>query len=125
MFKKKTDINHYGPRLMPNNWQQLDPPYFSLPTTINTLFVTRSLADLQSFDVLEQNLINKHFAAAIRPIRILERTVVSNLLSYSETTHGEFSDHAKPKEANKSDREVQFEDKNSLQKDTLLGNVFF
>jgi hypothetical protein len=36
MFKKKTDIIHHGPRLMPlpNNCQQLDPPYSSLPTSL-------------------------------------------------------------------------------------------
>jgi hypothetical protein len=33
MFKKKMDIDRQGPRLMPNNCQSLDPPYFSLPTT--------------------------------------------------------------------------------------------
>ncbi len=35
MFKKK-DIDRNGPRLMPNNCQILDPPYFSLPTTFNS-----------------------------------------------------------------------------------------
>jgi hypothetical protein len=32
-FKMKMDINHHGPRLMPNNCKNLNPPYFSLPTT--------------------------------------------------------------------------------------------
>jgi hypothetical protein len=27
------DIDRHSPRLMPNNCQHLDPPYFSLPTT--------------------------------------------------------------------------------------------
>jgi hypothetical protein len=31
-FKMKIDIDCHGPRLMPNNCQHLDPPYFSLPT---------------------------------------------------------------------------------------------
>ncbi len=35
MFKKK-DIVRHGPRLMLNNCQILDPPYFSLPTTFNS-----------------------------------------------------------------------------------------
>jgi hypothetical protein len=34
-FKMKMDIDRHGPRLMPNNYQHLDPPYFSLPTTFN------------------------------------------------------------------------------------------
>jgi hypothetical protein len=33
MFKIKMDIDRHGPRLMLNNCQHLDPPYFSLPTT--------------------------------------------------------------------------------------------
>jgi hypothetical protein len=37
MFKMKIDIDHHGPRLMPNNCQQLDPPYVSLPTTFNEM----------------------------------------------------------------------------------------
>jgi hypothetical protein len=39
-FKMKIDIYRYGPRLMPNNCQHLDPPYFSLPTTFNMSFFT-------------------------------------------------------------------------------------
>jgi hypothetical protein len=35
MFKMKMDINCHGPRLMSNNCQHLDPPYFSLPTIFN------------------------------------------------------------------------------------------
>jgi hypothetical protein len=38
MFKMKMDINRHGPRLMPNNCQNLDPPYFLLPTTFNESF---------------------------------------------------------------------------------------
>jgi hypothetical protein len=33
VFKIKRDNDRHGPRLMPNNCQYLDPPYFSLPTT--------------------------------------------------------------------------------------------
>jgi hypothetical protein len=33
MFVMKMDINRHRPRLMRNNCQHLDPPYFSLPTT--------------------------------------------------------------------------------------------
>jgi hypothetical protein len=33
MFKTQMDIDHHGPRLIPNNSKNLDPPYFSLPTT--------------------------------------------------------------------------------------------
>jgi hypothetical protein len=33
MSKVKTDIDRHSPRLMPDNCQQLDPSYFSLPTT--------------------------------------------------------------------------------------------
>ncbi len=38
MFKKIIDIDGNGPRLMPNNGQILDPPYFSLPTTFKEDF---------------------------------------------------------------------------------------
>ncbi len=34
MFKMKMDINRHGPRLMPNNCKNLNPPYFLLPTTV-------------------------------------------------------------------------------------------
>jgi hypothetical protein len=37
MFKMKMDIDCHGPRLMLNNCQHLDPPYFSLPTTFKWL----------------------------------------------------------------------------------------
>ncbi len=37
MFKMKMDIDRHGPRLMPNNCKHLNPPYFSLPTTLNAL----------------------------------------------------------------------------------------
>ncbi len=30
MFKNKMDIDRHGPRRMPNNYQHLDPLYFSL-----------------------------------------------------------------------------------------------
>jgi hypothetical protein len=33
----KMDIDRHGPRLMPNNCKNLNPPYFSLPSTFNTL----------------------------------------------------------------------------------------
>ncbi len=33
MFKPKMDIDRHGPRLMPNNCKNLNPPYFSLPFT--------------------------------------------------------------------------------------------
>ncbi len=32
-FKMKMDIDRHGPRLMPNNCKNLNPPYFSLPST--------------------------------------------------------------------------------------------
>jgi hypothetical protein len=32
-FKMKMDIDRHGPRLMPNNCTNLNPPYFSLPST--------------------------------------------------------------------------------------------
>ncbi len=31
----KMDIDHHGPRLMPNNCKNLNPHYFSLPSTLN------------------------------------------------------------------------------------------
>jgi hypothetical protein len=40
MFKMKMDIDRQGPRLMPNNWQHLDPPYFSIPSTFKRLLHT-------------------------------------------------------------------------------------
>jgi hypothetical protein len=33
MLKNKMDIDRHGPRLMPKNCKNLNPPYFSLPTT--------------------------------------------------------------------------------------------
>jgi hypothetical protein len=32
-FKMKMDIDRHSPRLMPNNCKNLNPPYFSLPST--------------------------------------------------------------------------------------------
>ncbi len=39
MFKMKMDIDHHSPRLMPNNCKNLNPSYFSLPTTFKGLSV--------------------------------------------------------------------------------------
>jgi hypothetical protein len=36
-FKMKMDIDRHGPRLMPNNCKNLNPPYFSLPITFNSV----------------------------------------------------------------------------------------
>jgi hypothetical protein len=33
----KMDIDRHGPRLMPNNCKNLNPPYFSLPSTFKML----------------------------------------------------------------------------------------
>jgi hypothetical protein len=33
MFEMKMDIDRLGPRLMPNNCKNLNPHYFSLPST--------------------------------------------------------------------------------------------
>jgi hypothetical protein len=33
MFKMKIDIDRHGPRPMPNNCKNFNPPNFSLPTT--------------------------------------------------------------------------------------------
>jgi hypothetical protein len=35
MFKIKMDIDRHGPRRMPDNCKNLNPPYFSLPSTFN------------------------------------------------------------------------------------------
>jgi hypothetical protein len=37
-FKMKMDIYRHGPRLMPNNCKNLNPPFFSLPTTFKVKF---------------------------------------------------------------------------------------
>ncbi len=37
MFKPKMDIDRHGPRLMPNNCKNLNPPNFSLPSTFNPI----------------------------------------------------------------------------------------
>jgi hypothetical protein len=34
MFKIKMDIDRHGPRRMPDNCKNLNPPYFSLPSTV-------------------------------------------------------------------------------------------
>jgi hypothetical protein len=36
-FKMKMDIDRHGPRLMPNICKNLNPPFFSLPTTFKLL----------------------------------------------------------------------------------------
>jgi hypothetical protein len=38
MFKMKIDIDRHGPRPMPNNCKNFNPPNFSLPTTFNSFF---------------------------------------------------------------------------------------
>jgi hypothetical protein len=46
------DIDRHGPRLMPNNWKNLDPPYFSLPTTFknsDNLFLSKIRKNFRSF----------------------------------------------------------------------------
>ena len=37
MFKIKMDIDRHGPRRMPDNCKNLNPPYFSLPSTFKEL----------------------------------------------------------------------------------------
>ncbi len=39
MFKIKMDIDRHGPRRMPDNCKNLNPPYFSLPSTFNGKFL--------------------------------------------------------------------------------------
>ncbi len=36
MFKIKMDIDRHGPRRMPDNCKNLNPPYFSLPSTFKS-----------------------------------------------------------------------------------------
>ncbi len=44
-FKTKMHIDRHGPILMPNNCKNLNPPYFSLPSTFK---VTKQLLQLKS-----------------------------------------------------------------------------
>jgi hypothetical protein len=37
MFKIKMDIDRHGPRRMPDNCKNLNPPYFSLPSTFKEI----------------------------------------------------------------------------------------
>jgi hypothetical protein len=37
-FKMKMDIDRHGPRSMPNNCKNFNPPNFSLPTTFNAFY---------------------------------------------------------------------------------------
>ncbi len=37
MFKMKITLDRHGPRLMDNNYQHLDPPNFSLPSTFEKI----------------------------------------------------------------------------------------
>jgi hypothetical protein len=39
MFKMKMDIDRHGPRPMPNNCKNLNPPNFSLPTTFKAKII--------------------------------------------------------------------------------------
>ncbi len=51
-FKIKKDIDRHGPRLMPSNCKNLDPPYLSLPTTFKERdwVVTRETFDRRFMD---------------------------------------------------------------------------
>jgi hypothetical protein len=47
-FKMKMDINRHGPRSLPSNCKNLNPPNFSLPTTFKSKhLVTLSLKTLR------------------------------------------------------------------------------
>jgi hypothetical protein len=48
-FKMKMDIDRHSPRLMPNNYTNLNPSYFSLPSTFK-IFPTgiRKLFNIQA-----------------------------------------------------------------------------
>ncbi len=43
MFKIKMDIDHHGPRRMPDNCKNLNPPYFLLPSTFKGQFTEHEL----------------------------------------------------------------------------------
>ncbi len=51
MFKNKMDIDRHGPRRMPNNYQHLDPVYFSLPTTFNSSRLARNVYMTQALGI--------------------------------------------------------------------------
>jgi hypothetical protein len=54
MFKIKMDIDRHGPRSMPDNCKNLNPPYFSLPSTFKVFFDV-ILTILQYGDVMAYN----------------------------------------------------------------------
>jgi hypothetical protein len=50
-FKMKIDIDRHGPRSMPSNCKNLNPPNFSLPTTFKPAYLELRLAKKYSLDV--------------------------------------------------------------------------
>jgi hypothetical protein len=53
-FKMKMNIDCHGPKLMPNNCKNLNPPYFSLPSTFNMVKIVRNVIKEQ--EINEQNI---------------------------------------------------------------------
>ncbi len=49
MFKMKMDIDRHGPRLMPNNCQHLDPPYFSFQLPLKSVYLDLKLDERKLF----------------------------------------------------------------------------
>ncbi len=50
-FKMKMDIDRHSPRLMPNNCQHLDPPHFSLPTTVKQTLEVKTATEYHVIDI--------------------------------------------------------------------------
>jgi hypothetical protein len=62
-FKIKKDIDRYDPRLMPSNCKNLDPPYFSLPTTFNETLLRIP------FSVIRRTFSNADLSLAVGKMR--------------------------------------------------------
>ena len=55
-FRMKIDIDRHGPRLMPKNCKNLNPPYFSLPSTFN-ICKTEVSYSVRNHDILKRSTV--------------------------------------------------------------------
>jgi hypothetical protein len=58
-LKMKMDIDRHGPRLMPNNCKNFNPPYFSLPSTFKTRKTHAAFLLLLSKKIREKSWLGK------------------------------------------------------------------
>ncbi len=80
MFKTKMDIYRHGPRLMPNNCKNLNPPYFSLPITFKArLGVCKNCFRRSIWKIIEEvwpscAVVSSILAPRVRGVRVSPTT---------------------------------------------------